>query len=74
MPPEAEEFARLPGEEHGTAPDAEHCVLVCQELIGFSELMLTGPELHLEAGQIHRRLAHYRCRLSYWQGEEDPAG
>jgi hypothetical protein len=74
MQPEAEESARLPGEEHGTAPDAEHWVRVYRELIEFCELMLTRPEFNLEAGHIHRRLGHYRSRLSYWQGEQDPAG
>jgi hypothetical protein len=59
---------------NGPARDAEHWVLVYQELIGFCELMLGRPELHLEAGHIHRRLAHYRSRLSYWQGEDDSAG
>jgi hypothetical protein len=74
MQPEAEKFASLPGEEHDTAPDAQHWVLVHRELIEFCELMLTRPKLHLEAGHIHRRLDHYRSRLSYWLGEGDPAG
>jgi hypothetical protein len=70
---EVEEFDSLPGERSSAPEDAQHWLSVYRELIEFCELMLSRPELSLEAGHLQRRIGHYRRRLVHWEEELDGA-
>jgi hypothetical protein len=72
--PEVQSFDSLPGERSPAPEDAPHWIQVYRELIEFCELMMSRPEVSLEAGHLQRRLCHYRERLRHWQEELDGSG
>jgi hypothetical protein len=71
---EVEELDSLPGERSPAPRDAQHWISVYRKLLEFCELMLSRPELSLEAGHLQRRIRHYRRRLGHWQEELDEPG